>query len=439
MNLGKKIICVLSVVVFCLTTLSFAGCNEIEPSEPVYVPVFSTATVIGSFTGTDDDAKNNTPGRFQVAGTDLGISVNIYGEEPKTLLLFGDTFATDLPNESDSNKNWRSGVIGLSTDYDLSDNLSIDSFWGEEGFKDNACAKSPLYSIHNTNKGETTKIYTGGIEIDGSIYLFYVSRRSVSKENRPDSNNYSGVIKSTDGGITWQRVWNLTWVDHVEGTCHPVYGTNKDGVGAGTSAEKLKLLINEDIDGTITDNIKIEEHQGYHFTQIYPVDGNDGYIYIFGRGGYRTTGLQLGRVRRENFEDFNAYEYLEGYDGQGNSVWSDNIDYACYIVEDALSNMSIVYNKFAKRWVMSYLDCSNGSGVPLVIRYSESIDKGFTQKVALLPNSGDTSSLYGGYLNDLWVENDGETYYFVFSRWSNNLGIYRSYVAKATVSFKEVK
>ena len=96
--------------------------------------------------------------------------------------------------------------------------------------------------------------------------------------------------------------------------------------------------------------------------------------------------------------------------------------------------MSIVYNEYAEKWVVSFLDCEPGSGAPLVVCYSSKLTSGWSKPVALFENSGDTANLYGGYLNERWVENNGETYYFIYSRWDKINGVYRSYIAKASVT-----
>ncbi|MBE5756420.1 MAG: DUF4185 domain-containing protein [Clostridiales bacterium] len=464
----KKLICTLFSVILFLITFAIVGCTpevpvvpEPEPPlEPNWQITFNKAETIGSFLAKNDDAGNDTVTRFEVGGTDLGISVNLSND--KTLLLFGDTFADEYGFATGKN-NWRSGVIGLSTDYDLSDNLSLDSFWTQEGFLDNAVAESPLWSPHRTQEkdeikndvvtrvgGETTKIYTGGIEINDTIYVFYVSRRSLgnTQPERKDSNNYGSCIKSTDGGTTWERVWDLTWVDHSEGNTHPTEGGNS---GEGTSAEKIAELVNYDIDGTyVEDAVDITNRQAYYFTQIYPIMGNgDGYVYILGRGGYRTSGIKLGRVKIEDFEDFSKYEYYAGV-GPDGQRWVSDPERAVFIVNRPLSNMSIVYNKYIDKWVMSYLDCTTGSGAPLVVSYSSKLTSGWSKPITLIENAGETNGLYGGYLNERWVEEDGKTFYFVYSRYirftddkttdfyepDNNT--YRSYIAKATIDMVDL-
>ena len=382
---------------------------------------FSDISVLGSFICEKDDAGNNTLETWDIGGTDLGISVNLSNGE--TLLLFGDTFSVE---DNIASENWRSGVIGKTRDTDLSDNLQLESFWTSNGWSSTEYAESPLASLHN-NTYETTKIYSGGIEINGTIYLFYFSRHGTT--DRVDKNNYGGCIKSVDGGVTWVRVPDLTWVDHSTGS-----GIN----GTGLDATTLQKLVNLDINATSINatqkfNIDLSTHEGYHFTQIYPINGGDGYIYIFGRGGYRTSGLKLGRVRIENFESFSSYEYLVGYNGK-TPIWSNEIDDAIFIVDEKLSNMSVAYNPYIDQWVMSYLDVDK---VEIVVRYSASLYGEWSDKQTLLQNkligTQDTRNLYGAYLNEKWVDNKGN-FYFVFSRWRGADMIYRSYVAKGLIT-----
>ena len=445
-----------------LTSVAVFGCGPTPPPTPPekkYNYTFNRAETIGSFLGHDDDANNDTITRFDVGGTDLGISVNL--STNKTLLLFGDTFSNEW-GFADGKNNWRSGVIGITNDYDLSNNLTLDGFWTSEGFNENIIAESPLWSQHRTQEadrveddvvvqvgGETTKIYTGGIEINGTIYVFYVSRRSLgnTQSERKDSNNYGSCIKSLDGGTTWERVWDLTWVDHSEGNTHPTEGGES---GEGLSATKIAELVNYDIDGTYVENaVDITNRQGYYFTQIYPIMGQgDGYVYLLGRGGYRTSGIKLGRVKIEDFEDFSKYEYFAGFGADGQK-WLSDPDKAVFIINRPLSNMSIIYNKHIDKWMVSFLDCTTGSGAPLVVCYSSKLTSGWSRPITLLENPSGTN-LYGGYLNEKWLSADGLTYYFVYSRYvrfaddkttdfyepDNN--IYRSYVAKATITKTEV-
>ncbi|MBR2614438.1 MAG: DUF4185 domain-containing protein [Clostridia bacterium] len=389
--------------------------------------IFNHAEIIGSFICDNDDAGNDTVRRNDVGGTDLGISINDY-KNNRTFLLFGDTFSDEL-GKFDGTNNWRSGVIAVTTDYDLSDNLKLDGFWTKDGFKNDVPAENPLLSLHESLDGETTKIYTGGIIVNDAIYAFYMSRVTDDVKNT-DVNNYGGCIKSVDGGITWKRVPDLTWVDHAEG---------RSIQGTGNPPEVLQKVVNLDIDKeSINDeetfDIDMKKHEAYHFTQIFPIDGGDGYIYVFGRGGYGfgNEGIKLGRVKKEGFENFDAYEYLTSVENQ---TWDKDNNKACFIVKEPCRNLSVVYNKFAKKWVMSYFSHALPKGNPICVRCADDIAGVWSEPQAILFPT-DAPNLYGAYLNERWVENDGETFYFVYSRW-NRKGIYRSYIGKCKITIKD--
>ena len=236
---------------------------------------------LGMLTG--PESANRTDMEYVVGGTDLGIPV--YNSKNDTMyLFFGDTFQ----NEKNQTGYWRSNVVGLSKDYDLSDGLTFDSFLaGSSGI-----AKAVIDG-HHADGFEMTKIPTGAVEVDGVLYMFYFSIRTWN----PNSMNYGGAVKSTDNGETWERVYDMTWVDHDEG---------------GYSAD-IARLVNEDIDLQENGgNIDIAGRAGNTFTQIFPIDGKDGYIYILGEGKYRQGGIRMGRVKKENIEVFEEYEYFNG-------------------------------------------------------------------------------------------------------------------------------
>jgi len=489
----KRVVCALASLTMLLTCFAFVGCDNPEPTpqginfetykesakaptieddtDIDWIPTFNKAEVIGSFICDNDKAGNDTLNRVNVGGTDLGISVNVKsGSEPYTLLLFGDTFKSQY-----CVGDWRCGVIAKTQDYNLENNLILNSFWTSNGFKSQTnyeageMAEAIIFSRGDTEgEGETTKIFTGGVEVNGVIYAFYVSRHEQEKkECRPNYNNYGGCIKSEDGGLTWERVWDLTWANHGvseawqngdtsddawdAGYFHPKFGyddrkSSGQVIWSGTHAVAIQELVNQEIIGedagyNIADennivngvDMDINKRVGFHFTQILPVYGGDGYVYMFGRGGYRSSGVALARVKEENIEVFAEYEYLTSKENGG--VWEKGIEHADDVVmveERKLSNMSVVYNEYINKWVMSYLDCKEGSGAPLVISYSNDM-LNWSEPTPLLKNSGETTNLYGGYLNEMWVENYGQTYYFVYSRWIKNSNTYRSYIAKATV------
>ena len=57
----------------------------------------------------------------------------------------------------------------------------------------------------------------------------------------------------------------------------------------------------------------------------------DGYVYIYGIGGGRSGGTKLGRVKEEQIEDFEAYEYFAGYNSDGEPIWRSGSNGLQYI------------------------------------------------------------------------------------------------------------
>lgn len=132
--------------------------------------------------------------QWQFGGGDLGIPFWSPSQN-KMFYWYGDT--NDI-----SGGLWRSNVLGYGTDLDGSDGLALDGFISNQGI-----AAQLINSLHNENitKFERSRIPTGAIEIDGTMYVFFFCVRYWGKDNYWDV-NFNGVSKSVDGGQTWTRV-----------------------------------------------------------------------------------------------------------------------------------------------------------------------------------------------------------------------------------------
>ena len=64
------------------------------------------------------------------------------------------------------------------------------------------------------------------------------------------------------------------------------------------------------------------------------------------------------RVLKEKIEYQEAYEYLSGLQGQ-QEIWSSNYDNALTIVESPVGELSVIWNEYIGRWIMSYLNEKN--------------------------------------------------------------------------------
>lgn len=192
--------------------------------------------------------------RWDVNGTDLGIPV--YSAKENALWLFyGDTFATPLP----SDVNWRGTVIGKTHNFDFSHGVMYSGFVPDDD--GNALGLIVHHKSDNEDYYERTKICQGAVEVDGVMYAFYESIRHWGEPGYWDV-NYSGAIKSRDGGKTWQRVYALTWT------------ADNDKY-----RDVVKRLAEEDVDMQPSGvTVDVDKHFCPAFGQMYPIYGKDGYV-----------------------------------------------------------------------------------------------------------------------------------------------------------------
>ena len=352
--------------------------------------------------------------KWDVYGTDLGIPC--YSKKEKKLyLFFGDTFSTPLP----SDVNWRGTVIGKVKDLDFSKGINFDSFVSDN----NGNAKNIIthHKCKNEENYEVTKICQGGVEVDGALYAFFESVRSWGEPGYWNV-NYSGAIKSLDGGNTWQRLHDLTWVGKIE------------------QYEKvINELVSEDIDMKQTDNhIDIHAHHIEAFSQIYPYEHKQ-YIYIFGRRGGRQYGVSLARVLKENIECFEEYEYwvkgqwIKGYEG---IKALNKYELESYIIPLPVSNVTITYNKYLKKFIALYYKPSYGT----VIRTAKEITGPYENEILLVKQDDEhlpmtPYGLYGGFTHEVMSKDEGRTIYFIVSQWNKKAYLSELFECR----FKEIK
>ncbi len=283
-------------------------------------------------------------GRWDVYGTDLGIPV--YSPTQKRMyFLFGDTFGI---GEVDKTKprNWRGTVAGYTEKLDFTEGVRWD------GFLDDGTGKArqlvPAHYTSDAEKEERTKISQGGLEIDGKLYVFY---ESINNWGVPGSGrwflNYGGTLRSSDGGKTFEKVYDLTWLEPTE----------------GEMLETAAQIAAETMDNRPSEIVfDAAAHIAPGFGQDYAVDGRDGYIYLYGRVGGRVYGIKVGRVKKENFETFSAWEYLTAFE-DGKPVWKpyrEGLDALIAepekgeIIPGPTSNMSVQYNAYLGKWLLTY-------------------------------------------------------------------------------------
>lgn len=339
--------------------------------------------------------------KWDVNGTDLGIPV--YSDKEKALWLFyGDTFATPLP----SDENWRGTVIGKTSDMDFSEGVKYSGFVPDEN--GNALGLIAHHKSGNDDYFERTKICQGAVEVDGTMYAFYESIRHWGDHGYWDV-NYSGAIKSTDGGLTWQRVYDLTWT------------ADNDKY-----RDVVKVLAEETVDMQPDGGkVDVDKHYCPAFGQMYPVDGKDGYVYVYGRRGGRQYGASIARVKKEDIECFDKYAYYVNVDGK--RMWADGAEglkllnaneQASYVVPLPVSNFTVAYNAYLDGWVAMYYKPNHG----IVMRVAPTPYGQFGSEIDVLLPTDDLPcgkiGLYGGFTHEKMTADGGKKMYFIASQWN---------------------
>lgn len=263
-------------------------------------------------------------------------------------IAFGDTFGCCRPAEGGAGgKNWRNNALAYTTDRDLEDGITFDGMI--TGAHDRARA------VLLRQGSDITVIPTYGIAVDDRLYLHYMAVKLWGPPGRWLLNR-SGWAYSDDGGKSWTQPDDAVW---------------KGDTNFGQAA--------------------LIEHEGY--------------VYVFGIHGGRFGGVQLARVPRGAVLDMNAYEYWDG------ASWANNLDAAVEIASAPVGELSVAWNAYLDRWIMTYLDEVRRA---IVIREAPALTGPWSEPFQVV-SADDYPSLYGAYLHP-WAS-DGETIYFNMSQW----------------------
>jgi len=314
---------------------------------------------------TGDDSMNKTFEKFGAAGTDLGYPV-MHGDT--TYFIFGDThlrYRYEGPQKHQS--------IAYTTDQDYTDGITFDGFFtGEEGiFSDFIpCGVSGLES-------EVATIPTGGFFLDET---FYVSFMSVKTWSPAWVCNYGSFMKSTDYGKTWQRVESLTWPN------------------------------------------------GSSFVQNCPIRQGD-MVYVMGTGGARDYCPSLMRVRKEQFEDRSAYEYLTGYNADGTPVFEKGDDAMMQAVHftGQCGEFTVMYSEYLQEWLMA----RTSRGNEVLLHTAKELWGPWSEPVKLV-DGRDVHVPYAPMLCPRYVSEGGKKIGFLLSMfWPlYNVGLYEAELLK---------
>jgi hypothetical protein len=112
-------------------------------------------------------------------------------------------------------------------------------------------------------------------------------------------------------------------------------------------------------------------------------------------------------------EDVSKYQYFTGTDKDGKPLWSSNMLDAREIVEGPVGELSVIWNKYLGRWIMTYLNEKTAS-----IEMREGLTPwGEWSEPVTVAKGTDYPGLYGAFMTPKYVEDDGRVIYFTMSQW----------------------
>ncbi|MFD4294592.1 DUF4185 domain-containing protein [Rhodococcus sp. NPDC058505] len=320
-----------------------------QPPTPQVRDVRMVAKVTGA------SSTNRTDKRWQINGTDLGI---MWESEPGTVAVaFGDTVGRGFHPPGGQGEDWRSNVLGFSTDRDLADGMTIDTF-----VQDSRCHAAEVLSSRKIDNVEITTIPTSGFAVGSRQYLSYMSIRTWNSIPATWFTNHGGLAYSDDGGQTWTKDPHAKW-----------------------------------------DNIF-----GVSNFQVAAMVPQGGYVYMFGTPNTRLGEVALARVPEDQVLNTSAYQYWT--DGNWTAVGGPHA--ATPIVRGTAAELSVRYDEGSGRWQMSYLDTAR-TGITL--RASDS-PQGLWSEPARLVGVETYPELYGGFIHPWSTADD---LYFMLSTWSD--------------------
>lgn len=259
-----------------------------------------------------------------IYGTDLGI-MWFNGVNGKTQLAFGDTFSG--PNMTGD---WRSNVLLLSEDTNLTDGLSLIDTGPAYQFI--PAARNQVFFIGS----EVTNIPTSALYANSNNYVSYMSVKSWDTPGRWTT-NYAAVAYSDDNGQTW--------------TVAP---------SSIRSAAAYRTTT-----GYVSGN---QNFQQSAFVRPPAGSADANYVYMYGTPSGRGGTVYLSRVDQTAVLDQTKYEYWNG------TNWVPNKPAAATPILPATTTgfwvfarkttptageMSVQYNTYLNKYMMMYADSGN--------------------------------------------------------------------------------
>ncbi|WP_169082482.1 DUF4185 domain-containing protein [Paenibacillus sp. PL91] len=301
---------------------------------------------------------NETHTHYALTATDLGIMWDATSDNgsKKVMVAFGDSYDDGWGGfgGGGNGAGWRSNLLAISEDAELSDGLTFSSMIMNENKA--GYSKEIISSAHNTSgSGDFTAIPTAGVTVGTRHYIHYMQIKNWGANGRWNT-NFSEIAYSDDEGQNW----------------------TKSGAKWGATSKFAQAAYVKD----------------------------DGYVYMFGTPAGRFDSAYLARAADQDMLLKEQYEYWNG------TGWSKNNEAAAVAVVDApVSELSVVYNSYYDKWIMTYL---NENQYAIVMRSSSSLTEGWSDETEIVTGA-EYPGLYGGFIHP-WT-NDGQDLYMLMSEW----------------------
>lgn len=384
---------------------------------PVYIS--SNTHFIEFITGPGN--LNDTQRRFGIGGTDLGIMWdNGIPDDPTTavnehqvLIAFGDTFSNRYPVRTGV---WRMNTLFRSSDANLSNGLYVPAGIPHDPGKysgspmtDPNFAREILGHPRYAIGPEVTIIPTAAISVPGAgpngetrQYMSFMSVRSWDSPGRWTT-NFSGIAYSDDNGQNWRS------------ELVPASSIRTAAPGRSTVPY-------------VSGNQNFQQGAFVKPPEGSP-DAAAGWVYSYGTPSGRGGTVYLSRVNQYQILDQTKYEYWNG------SSWVANQPSAAKPIlpgtttsyfgfykttsYPSVSEMSVQYNPYLKKYVMLYANSSNN----VVMRTSDT-PQGTWSAPKTLVTSTKVPGLYAPMIHP-WSgttnvpESDAKYLYWNLSTWND--------------------
>ncbi|GAC53516.1 MULTISPECIES: DUF4185 domain-containing protein [Gordonia] len=227
----------------------------------------------------------------------------------------------------------------------------------------------PMFNAIGVRNTEVGRIPTGGISVNGIQFLSFMSIHKWLGPGRW-STNYSAIAVSRNNGQTW-------------------------------TVDNNTIRVNLDL--TVPGVPQIA--RGHSRFQMGAFLRSGEYIYQYGTPNGRHGSAFVARFRPGDILNLSRYQYFRGGDG-----WSPNPADAAPIVGLPVSEMSVAYNAYLKKFVM----LTERAGT-IMMRTSPTPVGPWSGERVLIP-SAHSSGLYTPYIHP---RSSGKNLYFVVSRWDD--------------------